>query len=173
MSVDLIKNQLGDFAKDIRLNVGSVLTEEGAPGLTRRQIQLVALSVAFSLKHSGLIEAVRATFSDLTQEDVNAAKSAATIMAMNNIYYRFVHMTGDAEYKKLPARLRMNVIANPGVNKDDFELMSLAVSAINGCEMCVQSHVGQLTKAGFSKEGIQSSARIAATLNATVQALFL
>ena len=69
---------------------------------------------------------------------------------MNNVYYRFVHLVGNDEYAKLPARLRMNVIGSPGVDKTDFELYSLAVSAINGCGACVAAHERAVRKAGIS-----------------------
>jgi lipoyl-dependent peroxiredoxin subunit D len=90
---------------------------------------------------------------------------------MNNIYYRFLHLVEDAEYQQLPARLRMNVLANPGIDKQDFELLSLAVSAINGCGTCVASHERQLRQHGMSREGVQSAVRIAATIHAVAGVL--
>ena len=92
-------------------------------------------------------------------------------MAMNNIYYRFIHLAADDEIKKMPANLRMQIMANPGVPKLDFELFSLAVSAINGCGMCMESHLHEVVKGGLSKQGAQSAIRIAAVINATAQAL--
>ena len=83
-------------------------------------------------------------------------------MAMNNIYYRFTHLASDPDYATMPARLRMNVIANPGVEKLDFELWSLAVSAVNGCGRCIEAHEDVLLKAGVPKEAIQDAIRIAA-----------
>lgn len=83
---------------------------------------------------------------------------------MNNVYYRFVHLVG-GDYAKMPARLRMNIIARPGVEKADFELWSMAVSAINGCGMCMESHEQQLRAAGISTEQIQTAVRIAATVS--------
>ena len=109
----------------------------------------------------------------LSENYINAAKAAATIMAMNNIYYRFIHLSSDKDYGKLPANLRMNIIGNPGIEKVDFELMSLAVSAINGCGMCMDAHVHEVTKAGVSKEAVQSTIRIASVINATAQADFI
>ena len=90
---------------------------------------------------------------------------------MNNIYYRFVHLVGDEEYKKMPAKLRMNVIGSPGIPKVDFELYSLAVSAINGCGMCIEAHNHEVLKAGVSKLGVQSAIRIAAVINAAAQGI--
>ena len=69
-------------------------------------------------------------------------------MGMNNIYYRFLHLVEDGEYQTMPARLRMNVIGNPGIDKLDFELISLAVSAVNGCGLCVTSHEQKLREEG-------------------------
>jgi alkyl hydroperoxide reductase subunit D len=101
---------------------------------------------------------------------VQAAHAAAAIMGMNNVYYRFLHLVEDEEYKQLPARLRMNVIGNPGIDKLDFELLSLAVSVINGCGTCVVAHERQLRKHGTSREAIQSAVRIAATVHAVARA---
>ena len=92
-------------------------------------------------------------------------------MGMNNIYYRFLHLVEDAEYQQMPARLRMNVIGNPGIDKLDFELISLAVSAVNGCGMCVTAHEKQLRKHEVSREAIQSAVRIAATIHAVAGVL--
>jgi len=172
MSVQELKSQLGDYAKDTKLNLGSVLTEEGAQDLSQNQIYGIALASSYATKNGGVIVAIKeevaATLSDA---ELNAAKAAATIMAMNNVYYRFVHLVSDKDYGKLPAKLRMNVIGAPGIPKVDFELMSLAVSAINGCGMCMDAHLNEVIKAGVSKTGVQSAIRIAAVINAAAQAL--
>jgi alkyl hydroperoxide reductase subunit D len=90
---------------------------------------------------------------------------------MNNIYYRFTHLVGDKAYATMPAKLRMNVIGNPGVSKVDFELNCLAVSAINGCGMCLDAHAHELTKAGLSKLAVQSAVRIASVVSAAAFSL--
>lgn len=174
MSIQDIRSQLNDYAKDTKLNLGKVMEEDGAPGLTLTQIHAIALASAYATKQPQLIEAVAAeTQGTLSEAEVTAAKAAATIMGMNNIYYRFVHLASDKDYASLPANLRMNVIGKPGVEKMDFELMSLAVSAINGCGMCMDAHVHEVAKAGVSKEGVQSVIRIASVINATAQALII
>jgi lipoyl-dependent peroxiredoxin subunit D len=101
----------------------------------------------------------------------NAARAAAAIMGMNNIYYRFLHLVEEPEYSQMPARLRMNVIGSPGIDKMDFELLSIAVSAINGCGKCVASHERQLRKHEVSREAIQSAVRIASTIHAVAGVL--
>jgi len=174
MSINELRSQLQDYAKDIKLNLSNVLSEEGAPGLTQKQILATALACAYATKQPVLIAAIKTEALDvLSAEDLHAAKAAATIMAMNNIYYRFTHMVSDAQFGKMPANLRMNVMANPGVEKKDFELYSLAVSAINGCGLCIDMHVKMLLKEGLSAVAVQSAIRIAATLHATAQALVI
>lgn len=174
MGVQDIRNQLGEYAKDTKLNLSKVLSEEGLEGITLAQAHGIALASAYATQHSGLIEALQEEVSPtLSEADIHAAKAAATIMGMNNVYYRFIHLVSDKEYQSMPAGLRMNVIANPGVDKVDFELMSLAVSAINGCGMCIDAHVHEVTKAGISKQGVQATIRIAAVINATAQALVI
>lgn len=174
MSIQVLKEGLQDYAKDIRLNLSSVLSEEGSPGLTLLQLAGIALACSYFTRHVAVIEAVREEFrSVLSNEYLEAAKGAATIMAMNNIYYRFTHLADDKEISKMPARLRMNVIGKPGIEKKDFELMCLAVSALAGCGACINSHAKVVKEAGVSNEGIQSAVRIAAVINAAAQALVI
>ena len=107
----------------------------------------------------------------LSPEALIAAKAAAAIMAMNNIYYRFTHLTEAPDYKTMPAKLRMNVLAKPGVEKVDFELWSLAVSAINGCGMCIDSHEKIVRHGGLTAEAVQAAVRIAAVVHAITATL--
>jgi alkyl hydroperoxide reductase subunit D len=172
MNIETLRDQLPAFAKDTKLNLGIVLTPEGSPDLSQNQIYGVALSSAYSVGNKQLIEAILEDGANvLSEQEIEAAKAAATIMAMNNIYYRFTYMARDKEYGKMPAKLRMGVIGTPGIEKVDFELYSLAISIINGCGMCVDAHVIEVEKAGISKLGVQSVARIAAVINATGKAL--
>jgi lipoyl-dependent peroxiredoxin subunit D len=171
MTIEQLKNQLPDYAKDIKLNLSSVLTPEGAPDLTQKQIYLIALASAYATKNAELISAITTDSSPhLLENEINAAKSSATIMAMNNIYYRFIHLVTDKSYSTMPAKLRMNIIGNPGIDKKDFELTCLAVSAINGCGMCIDAHTLELNKAGVTRLAIQSAVRIASVINATAVA---
>ncbi len=172
MNVEGLKDLLKDYAKDIRLNLGNVLGEEPG-GLSEEQRLGVFLASAYATRHPELVDAAENLTETLPETTKNAAKLAATLMAMNNVYYRFVHLNEDEEFAKLPAKLRMNGMANPGVDKKDFELMSLAVSAINGCGMCMKSHRQVLEKHGVEKTPIQHAVRIAATVSATAQALLI
>ena len=174
MSIQTIRAQMPEYAKDTKLNLGKYISDDEVEGLNINQAHGIALASAYATKHPAIIAAVEGqTANTLSTEEVNAAKAAATIMGMNNVYYRFVHLLSDKEYQTMPAGLRMNIIGNPGIEKADFELMSLAVSAINGCGLCLDAHVNEVTKAGISKQGVQSTVRIAAVLNAAAQALVI
>jgi alkyl hydroperoxide reductase subunit D len=171
-TLDSIRDALPDYARDLRLNLASVLAPTGAPGLSERQIWGVAVASAIAARNTSFTRAIEAlAASQLDDTYLNGARAAAAIMGMNNIYYRFLHLVEDPEYAQLPARLRMNVIGNPGIDKQDFELMSLAVSAIAGCGTCVASHERTLRKHGMGREAVQSAVRIAATLHAVARVL--
>lgn len=165
MSLQSIQTSIPDFAKDIKLNLSSILNTETP--LSKQQLWGVILASAVACKNSQLLNAVMEDAkTHLTSEAISAAKSAAVLMAMNNVYYRFRHSLSNEEYAKMPANLRMTVMAQPGIDKKDFELFSLAVSAINGCSYCMDSHEKSLIKLGITKEQIQATGRIAAIINA-------
>jgi alkyl hydroperoxide reductase subunit D len=169
MNLQELREQIPDFARDIKLNLESILSPEGTPGLTPLQSESVALACAYAVRLPELASAIKAD-RNLAPEIDLAAKASASIMAMNNVYYRSMHLIEDEAVSKLPARLRMNVLGKPGIPKVDFELMSLAVSAISGCGMCLNAHLSEVRKHGISNEGIQSSIRIGAVVNATAAA---
>ncbi len=164
MSISTLKGQIPDYAKDIKLNLSSLAGDET---LDAQKHWGTFLSSALATGNADVIAAVQAEASEhLSEEAAKGAKAAAAIMAMNNVYYRFVHLSANKEYQTMPAKLRMNVIGNPGVDKVDFELWSLAVSAINGCGMCIDAHEAELRKAGMSSSEIQAAVRIASTVQA-------
>lgn len=163
-----------DYAKDIKLNLGAVLKVDPESTLKENQILCTALACAYATKNRDLVDFVLdKSASKISDQEIHGAKAAASIMAMNNIYYRFAHLVSDKEYLKMPAKLRMNVIGNPGIDKVDFEIYSLAVSAINGCGLCIDSHVKQLVHSKVDRSTIAHSIRIASVVNAASQALFI
>lgn len=163
MNFEDLKNRVPEYAKDVRMNVGSMST---ITSLTPQQLWGTVVACAMATRNADVLTAaVTEASSILSPEAMNAAKTAGALMAMNNIYYRFTHLVGKADYKTMPARLRMNGMANPGVDKVDFELWSLGVSAINGCGMCMESHEHHVVTNGASKEAVQDVVRIAAILN--------
>ena len=170
MSLAQIKDRLPDYARDLKLNLSAI---GGASELSPRQMWGTALASALASRNADLIAAVAADAAPhLDEVAQRAAKAAAAVMGMNNIYYRFTHFMGEGtDYGKMPARLRMQVIGNPGVDHVDFELWCLAVSAINGCEMCVRSHEKVVRDKGASQAMVQDAARIAAILHAVAAVL--
>jgi alkyl hydroperoxide reductase subunit D len=172
MTLDDIKGVLPDYAKDLRLNLDSVLSESGSAGLNPKQIAIIAIASAIAARHEPLTQAIVAKFSaTLSESEANAARAAAAIMAMNNIYYRATHLIHNDEYGTMRAGLRMNVMASPGVDKMTFELASLAVSAINGCGACMDSHERTLRQHEVSAQGVQSALKIAAVVHAVAVTL--
>lgn len=169
MTIDALKGLLPDYAKDLKLNLGTVLT---ASSLKPYQAWGSAVAAAIATRNADVTAAVLAEATrHMDEAQIVGAKAAAAIMGMNNIYYRTVHLSGNAEFKKLPARLRMNVIGNPGVDKVDFELWSLATSAVNGCGMCIEAHEREVIHKGMTTENIQDAVRIAAVIHAVATVL--
>jgi alkyl hydroperoxide reductase subunit D len=172
MDLTNLKNAIPDYARDLKLNLTTVLSAPGAPGLAEHQILATALAASIAARNPTLLREIEAAVvPKLDPAQAAAARAAASIMAMNNIYYRFTHLVGNDEYGQLPARLRMNVIGNPGVAKTDFELYSLAVSAMNGCGTCVAAHERVVRAGGVTAEGVQSAVRIAAVIHGVAVAL--
>ena len=166
--MDELKQKLPDHARDLRINLG-VITSSTA--LSPAQAWQIALASAISARHPETVRAIEAA-APLDDAQRTAARGAAAIMGMNNVYYRFVHVMGDgAEYGSMPARLRMQIIGNPGVPRLDFELACLASSAITGCEACVRSHEESARKNGATKEMVQDAVRIAAVIHGVAVAL--
>lgn len=169
MALDALKEALPGYARDTKLNLSSVITTSKLP---EQQLWGTVVAVALASRSAQVIqELVEEAKGHLTDEALTAAKAAASVMAMNNVYYRTVHLIGDEEYANLPARLRMQVIGNPGVDKNDFELWCLAVSAVNGCGRCLESHEKVLRAAGWTREPIQEAIRIAAVVHAAAATL--
>lgn len=169
MSLTELARTLPDYAKDLRLNIGSLLSE---PVLNDQRKYGLLVACAHATGVRSLIEAAEVeAVPKLTPEALNAAKAAASIMAMNNVYYRFTHLAGNKDYAQMPAKLRMNVIGQPGIDKADFELFSLAVSAINGCGMCIDAHEKVLVQHGISAEIIQASVRMASVVQGVAATL--
>ncbi|MGU3574063.1 carboxymuconolactone decarboxylase family protein [Brucellaceae bacterium C25G] len=162
MSIDALKARIPEFAKDVRLNLSSMASDET---LNDQQKYGLFIACAIASRNKEVTQAFLAEANGKIDEaTIQAAKASASIMAMNNIYYRFVHLASNKDYRTMPAKLRMNIIGNPGVDKLVFELWSLAVSAINGCGMCIDAHEDVLRKAEVPTQTIQAAVRFAAII---------
>ncbi|MFN0063086.1 MAG: carboxymuconolactone decarboxylase family protein [Myxococcaceae bacterium] len=169
-TLEQLKESLPDIARDIKLNLGNVLT---AGTLSTTQVWGTAVSTAHAARNARLVRVI-------TQEARNAgveagnledAQAAAVLMGMNNVFYRFRHVIQKESYTQRPARLRMMRIAQVAASKVDFELYCLAVSAINGCEACVRSHEAAVLEGGLSEDHVQDAVRIASVIHAAAVAL--
>jgi alkyl hydroperoxide reductase subunit D len=173
MALDTLKSRLPAYAKDLKLNLGSVI---GSSTLSEQLLWGTVLATAIASRNPLVLRELDEDARDnLTAEAYEAARAAAAIMAMNNIYYRSKHLLSDAGvsgYDDIPAKLRMQVIGTSGgVDKADFEFWCFAVSAVNGCGQCLASHEQVLREAGMSRDQINDALRIASIVHAVAVTL--
>jgi lipoyl-dependent peroxiredoxin subunit D len=165
IDIDTLIDGLPGYAKDLKLNYSTLVRQNTE--LTPQQLWGTVVASAIATRSTELTDiALSEGAKHLSAQALEAAKSAAAIMGMNNIYYRFLHLTSNEKYGTLPARLRMNGLRTHGVDPVDFELWSIAVSAINGCGKCVDAHEKVVREKGVSEETVLSIVRIASVIHA-------
>lgn len=165
MNLEALLDTVPGYAKDLKLNFSTVVGQQTE--LTQQQAWGTVVACAYATGNMELLKAVISQASQhMTEQAIDAAKGAAAIMGMNNIYYRFLHLSSNEKYKTMPARLRMNIMRQHGVEHLDFELWCTAVSAINGCGACVDSHEKTLRDKGMEEDKILVAVRIASVVNA-------
>jgi len=168
-AIDLLASEIVEPARDIKLNLQSVLA---SGSLTPEQRWGVAVASAVASRNVRLQVAVVADARNaVAPAVVEDAVAAAAIMGMNNVYYRFRHLIGKPSYGDRPARLRMNRLVKPAGSKVDFELFALAASAVGGCESCMRAHERVVVDGGLTEEQVHDAVRIAATVHAAAIAL--
>jgi alkyl hydroperoxide reductase subunit D len=164
MELEQLLESVPEYARDLKLNMGSVLRQAE---LTEQQTWGTAVACAMAAKNPEVAGAVVTEAArHLGEQALFAAKAAAAVMGMNNVFYRFRHLTANERYAGMPARLRMQVIRSHGSDPVDFELWCLAVSAMNGCAACVDSHERVVREKGLSEEAVLAAVRIASVVNA-------
>ena len=164
MTLEQLRNSLPDYANDLKLNLSGVLAQAE---LNEQQIWGTALACAIAAGSPTLMAAISGEAKPkLSQVAFTAAQSAAALMGMNNVYFRFLHLMNDETYKTLPSRLRMNAVRAHGSDPVDFELWCVAVSAIHNCEACVGAHESAARKKGATQEQVLAAVRIASVLHA-------
>ncbi len=163
MNLNELLETVPAYARDLKLNFSSLSQQ---PELTKQQIWGTMVASVVASRNDELTQAVLAEASaHLTPQALEAAKGAAAVMGMNNVYYRFLHLASNEKYRTMPARLRMNIIRTHGVDAVDFELWCAAVSAINGCAACVDSHEKVVREKGLSEEAVLAAVRLAAVVH--------
>lgn len=170
MSIENLRGALPEYGKDQKLNLGS-LTRSSE--LSEQQLWGTLLASAAATRNATVISEIADEAKEhLSEEAVEAAYGAATVMAMNNVAYRAKNWLGD-DYSQVKFGLRMNIISKPGVEKADFELWSLAVSTINGCEHCAVAHANEVREAGLTKEQVWEAIKVAAVVQAVAQVVIV
>lgn len=152
------------YLRDLKLNVSAVFKSKHLSG---KEAVLLSLAVAANEKNSALIEAFekKCIDEDATPEEIAEAHACASLLSLNNVFYRFKHyMSGNEYYENTPAGVRMSIMMNPVMGKEFFELMSLLVSALNGCEQCVKSHENSVKNLGASEGRIYDTIRLASVI---------
>lgn len=168
MTIENLKNAIPEFAKDLKLNLGSI---SRTTELTDEQLWGSLLACAAATRNTQVLTEIAAEAADnLSAEAYQAALGAASIMGMNNVFYRGRHFLEGA-YDDLRPGLRMNIIGNPGVDKANFELWAFAVSAINGCSACMVSHEHVVREAGVSREAVLEALKVASIVAGVAQAI--
>lgn len=170
--INALREKLSEDTKDLKLNIQSVLTPEK---LSHEQTWGVALAASMFLGDAALTDALLADATDAGVPDgvIADARAAAALMAMNTVYYRFRHMVNDEQYTTIPAKLRMTRMSKPTSDKATFELMSVACAVLEGCEMCVNSHIKSLEALDVAPDAIHEAVRIAAAVRGFNQAHWL
>lgn len=168
--VDALRETFPDPARDMKLNLGNIVNSEH---LSSDQIWGIALASVYYIGETRLRDAVvaDARAANLDQLVFEDAQAAATLMGMNTVYYRFRHLVGKDSYGQKPARLRMQAMVKPKTNKGTFELFSLAVAALAGCENCIRAHEATVQQHGLTEEHVHEAVRIAAILQGAAVAL--
>jgi alkyl hydroperoxide reductase subunit D len=170
-SLSLLEKGESRYIRDLKVNFNSTLTSEH---LSAKEIGLIGVSIAAN-NHNTILTDFYTSFSvsaSASAEDIAEAVACASLLSSNNVFYRFRHYTQKEKYTQIPARIRMQIMVKPLTGKEFFELLSLAVSAVNGCEMCVNAHEDSLIKLGTSEERIFDAVRIASLVTATGKIIF-
>jgi len=170
-SLSLLEKGNSRYVRDLKLNFTSTLTSSH---LSEKECALVALSIAVNNNNAVLINFLEkhATDKGATVEEIAEAAGCASLLALNNVFYRFRHFTGKEKYTQIPARVRMQLMSSPVTGKEFFELMSIAVSAVNGCEMCVNAHEKSILALGSTEERVFDAVRIASIITATGKVIY-
>lgn len=158
------------YIKDLKINVANVLK---APSLGEKDAVLLALGVAINEKAQAIINSLEALAQQrgVTEKELNEVAACVSLMNANNVFYRFRHFMDKESYNNMQAGIRMSIMMNPVLGKEFFELLSLVISAVNGCEMCVTSHEASVKSHGASEQRIFDAVRLGAVMKSLITLL--
>lgn len=159
------------YLRDLRMNLSAF---QRSKELNKKEVYLLALAVANN-NGNGLLQAAftdKAKAEGATEAEVADTLACTSVMSANNILYRFRHFMGKDSYNQMPAGMRMQVMMNPSTGKEFFELVSTAISAVNGCEQCLRAHEESLLKLGTTEARIFESIKLAAVITSACKVLY-
>jgi lipoyl-dependent peroxiredoxin subunit D len=170
-TLDLLEEGKSRYIADLKLNFKSCFESDH---LSKKEVALLGIALAVNATSSVLKHFFKesALAEGATEAEIAEAVGCASLLSANNVFYRFRHFVNKEKYNDIPARIKMNIMARPVGGKEFFELMSLAVSAVNGCEMCVKSHEHSLIELGSKEERIFEAVRLAAIITSVSKVIF-
>jgi lipoyl-dependent peroxiredoxin subunit D len=170
-SLDTLEEGRSRYLADLKLNFKNSFESDY---LNKKEIALLGVSLAVNAGNAILREFFKnnAQQAGAALEEIAEAVACASLLSANNVFYRFRHFMNKEKYNEIPARVKMNIMARPVTGKEFFELMSLAVSAVNGCEMCVKSHEASLIELGAKEERIFESVRLASVITSLTKVIY-
>lgn len=170
-SLDLLEEGKSRYLADLKLNFKNSFESDH---LTKKEIALLGVSLAVNAGNTILREFFKgnAQQEGASREEIAEAVACASLLSANNVFYRFRHFVDKEKYNEIPARIKMNIMARPVTGKEFFELISLAVSAVNGCEMCVKSHEASLIELGSKEERIFEAVRLASVITSLSKVIY-
>jgi alkyl hydroperoxide reductase subunit D len=170
-ALDLLEEGKSRYLADLKINFKNSLESEF---LSQKEIALLGVALAVNGGNAVLREFFRtkADLAGASGEEVAEAVACSSLLSANNVFYRFRHFMNKEKYNEIPARIKMNIMARPVNGKEFFELISLAVSAVNGCEMCVKSHEASLLELGSKEERVFEAVRLAAVITSVAKVIY-
>ncbi|QRR02166.1 carboxymuconolactone decarboxylase family protein [Dyadobacter sandarakinus] len=149
------------YLKDLKINISNVLKTQT---LSRKESLLIGLATAINEKNAALIAALEqlAAAEGADEKEVAELAACVSLMNANNVFYRFRHFMHKEFYDNAPAGIKMSIMMNPVLGKEFFELLSLVISSLNGCEMCVTSHEQSVLNHGGTQARIFDAVRVGA-----------
>jgi alkyl hydroperoxide reductase subunit D len=170
-ALNLLEEGKSRYLADLKINFKNSLESEF---LTKAEIALLGVSIAANAGNTALSQffVQQAKEEGSSNEAIAEAVACASLLSANNVLYRFRHFSKKEKYNEIPARIKMNIMGRPVSGKEFFELMSLAVSAVNGCEMCVNAHEASLIELGTKEERIFEAVRLASVITSTSKVIY-
>lgn len=170
-SLDLLEEGKSRYVADLKINFKNSFD---STQLSKKEVALLGVALAVNAGNKVLKQFFRdnALTEGATEAEIADAVACASLLSANNVFYRFRHFVNKEKYNEIPARIKMNIMARPVVGKEFFELISLAVSAVNGCEMCVKAHENSLIELGSKEERIFEAVRLASVITSVSKVVF-